>query len=116
MTPQESVPTLQATAAMLLPGMKHARSLLDVSIRVLQYFESNAARDLCHRHGDHLAKGGAEPHQRGGASEGDALRIRAVARLESLTRATDPCALAGMLGAGKGVSWDTAAMGAATIE
>ena len=31
---------------MLLPGMKHARSLLDVSIRVLQYFESHAARDL----------------------------------------------------------------------
>ena len=46
MTPKESVPTLQATAALLLPGMKHARSLLDVSIRVLQYFESHAARDL----------------------------------------------------------------------
>jgi hypothetical protein len=56
MTPQESVPTLQATAAMLLPGMKHARSLLDVSIRVLQYFESNAARDLCHRHGTILQR------------------------------------------------------------
>jgi hypothetical protein len=43
--PKESIPTLQATAVMLLPGMKHARSLLDVSIRVLQYFESHAARD-----------------------------------------------------------------------
>ena len=30
--PKEAVPTLQATAVMLLPGMKHARSLLDVSI------------------------------------------------------------------------------------
>jgi hypothetical protein len=29
----------------ILPGMKHARSLLDVSIRVLEYFESHAARD-----------------------------------------------------------------------
>ena len=42
---EEAIPTLQATAAMLLPGMRHARSLLDVSIRVLQYFESHALKD-----------------------------------------------------------------------
>lgn len=45
MKAQDHIPTLQATAALLLPGMKHARSLLDVSIRVVQYFESHAARD-----------------------------------------------------------------------
>ena len=45
MKPRDSIPTLQATAAMLLPGMKHARSLLDISIRVLEYFERQAARD-----------------------------------------------------------------------
>ncbi len=45
MMAKESIPTLQATAAMLLPGMRHARSLLDVSIRVLEYFESHAAHD-----------------------------------------------------------------------
>jgi hypothetical protein len=43
--PQCSIPTLRATAAMLLPGMRHARSLLDVSIRVLEYFERHAAVD-----------------------------------------------------------------------
>ena len=43
--PQCSIPTLQATAAMLLPGMRHARSLLDVSIRVLEYFERHASLD-----------------------------------------------------------------------
>jgi hypothetical protein len=42
---QAKIPTLQATAAMLLPGMKHARSLLDVSIRVLEYFQHHAAND-----------------------------------------------------------------------
>ena len=45
MKPQEHIPTLHATAAMMLPGMKHARALLDVSIRVLEYFERHAARD-----------------------------------------------------------------------
>ncbi len=45
MNPREAIPTLQATAATLLPGMRHARSLLDVSIRVLEYFEAHAARD-----------------------------------------------------------------------
>jgi hypothetical protein len=37
--------SLQATAKVLLPGMKHARSLLDVSICVLEYFASHAARE-----------------------------------------------------------------------
>jgi hypothetical protein len=45
MNPQEHIPTLRATAAVLLPGMKHARALLDVSIRVLEYFERHAAHD-----------------------------------------------------------------------
>ena len=39
------IPTLAATAAVLLPGMKHARSLIDVSIRVLEYFHQHAASD-----------------------------------------------------------------------
>jgi hypothetical protein len=42
---KDTIPTLQATAASLLPGMKHARSLLDVSIRVLEYFETHALKD-----------------------------------------------------------------------
>jgi len=46
MTAKEAIPTLQATAKMLLPGMRHARSLLDVSIQVLQYFEAQAAKDV----------------------------------------------------------------------
>ena len=46
MNPKEHIPTLQATAAAVLPGMKQARSLLDVSIRVLEYFEKHAARDV----------------------------------------------------------------------
>ena len=45
MNAKDNIPSLQATAAVLLPGMKHARSLLDVSIRVLEYFEAHAARD-----------------------------------------------------------------------
>jgi hypothetical protein len=45
MNAQESIPTLQATATVLLPGMKHARSLLEVSIRVLEYFQHHAATD-----------------------------------------------------------------------
>jgi hypothetical protein len=44
-SPKDSIPTLQATAKVLLPGMKHARSLLDVSIRVLEYFARHAARE-----------------------------------------------------------------------
>jgi hypothetical protein len=46
---------LQATAAVLLPGMKHARSLLDVSIRVLEYFERHGDADEAHR---------TRPHER----------------------------------------------------
>jgi hypothetical protein len=45
MKPQHHIPTLQATAAAVLPGMRQARALLDVSIRVLEYFERHAARD-----------------------------------------------------------------------
>lgn len=42
---RKKIPTLEATAAVLLPGMRHARSLLDVSIQVLDYFKSQAAKD-----------------------------------------------------------------------
>lgn len=42
MKPQQHIPTLQAIAATVLPGMRHARALLDVSIRVLEYFERHA--------------------------------------------------------------------------
>jgi hypothetical protein len=45
MNPREHIPTLHATAAVVLPGMRQARALLDVSIRVLEYFERHAARD-----------------------------------------------------------------------
>ena len=45
MNPKDSIPSLQATASMLLPGMKQARSLLEVSIRVLEYFQTHAASD-----------------------------------------------------------------------
>ena len=48
---RERIPTLQATAAMLLPGMRHARSLLDVSIRVLEYFERQVAQDAANGSG-----------------------------------------------------------------
>ena len=47
--PKDAIPALQATAAAVLPGMKQARSLLDVCIRVLQYFETHAARDAANR-------------------------------------------------------------------
>lgn len=40
-----NIPMLQAQAAMLMPGMRHARSLLDTAIYVLEYFEKHAARD-----------------------------------------------------------------------
>jgi hypothetical protein len=44
-SPKDSIPTLQATSKVLLPGMKQVRSLLDVSIRVLEYFATHAARE-----------------------------------------------------------------------
>jgi hypothetical protein len=56
----DQIPTLQATAKMLLPGMKHARSLLDVSIRVLEYFERHAAQDAAA--GSITAQQNAEPN------------------------------------------------------
>lgn len=46
MNPQDHIPTLQATARTVLPGMRQARALLDVSIRVLEYFERHAAQDV----------------------------------------------------------------------
>ena len=45
MNAKDNIPSLQTTASILLPGMRHARSLLDVSIRVLEYFEAHALRD-----------------------------------------------------------------------
>lgn len=48
-----NLPMLQAQAAMLVPGMRHARSLLDTAICVLEYFETQAARDAS---GDRVAK------------------------------------------------------------
>jgi hypothetical protein len=44
--PRDHIPTLHATATVMLPGMRQARALLDVSIRVLEYFERHAARDV----------------------------------------------------------------------
>jgi hypothetical protein len=38
MNPKDYILSLRATAATVLPGMRHARSLLDVSIRVLEIF------------------------------------------------------------------------------
>jgi hypothetical protein len=46
MNAKDHVPTLQATAATVLPGMKQARSLLDIAIQVLEYFEKHAAHDV----------------------------------------------------------------------
>ena len=45
MKPQDHIPVIQATATLMLPGVRHARGLLDISIRVLEYFERHAARD-----------------------------------------------------------------------
>ena len=45
MKAEDHIPTLHATATVLLPGMRHARALMDISIRVLEYFERHAARD-----------------------------------------------------------------------
>ena len=49
MNVKDHIPTLQATAATVLPGMKQARSLLDIAIRVLEYFEKHAASDAANR-------------------------------------------------------------------
>jgi hypothetical protein len=57
--PQDHIPTLHATAAVLLPGMRHARALMDVSICVLEYFERHAARDAAM--GSSSTFGPAEP-------------------------------------------------------
>ena len=57
---RKTIPTLAATAAVLLPGMRHARSLLDVSIQVLEYFKHQAAKDAAAGKG--VAMEGAEEH------------------------------------------------------
>lgn len=46
MKPQDHIPELHATAAVMLPGMKQARAILDASIRVFEYFERHATRDV----------------------------------------------------------------------
>ena len=46
---KDHIPTLRATAAQVLPGMKQARSVLDIAIRVLEYFEKHAASDAANR-------------------------------------------------------------------
>jgi len=57
---RKTIPTLEATAAVLLPGMRHARSLLDVSIQVLDYFQKQAAKDAAAGKG--VAMEGVEEH------------------------------------------------------
>jgi hypothetical protein len=49
MIAKDHIPALQATATAVLPGMKQARSLLDATIRVLEYFEKHAAHDAANR-------------------------------------------------------------------
>jgi hypothetical protein len=44
--PQDRIPELHAMAAVMLPGMRQSRAMLEVAIRVLEYFESHAARDV----------------------------------------------------------------------
>lgn len=46
MKPQDNIPALRATAARMLPGMRQARALLDAAIRVCEYFDRHAARDV----------------------------------------------------------------------
>jgi hypothetical protein len=42
MNPQEQIPSLHAITVQMLPGMRRARALLDVSVHVLEYFEQHA--------------------------------------------------------------------------
>ena len=79
MNPRDHIPSLQATASTLLPGLKQARSLLDVSIRVLEYFESHAAREA--------AKGTATSLRVDPALVRDAVQVRAM--LTAFGRLTD---------------------------
>ena len=80
MNPQDHIPSLHAPAAIMLPGMRHARALLDVSIRVLEYFDRHAARDAAIEDLHHLHAGAAEPAEGSGEPEVDAIRFRAAAR------------------------------------
>jgi hypothetical protein len=43
--PTDRIPELHAMAAVMLPGLRQSRAMLEVSIRVLEYFEQHAARD-----------------------------------------------------------------------
>jgi hypothetical protein len=42
---KERIPEIHATAAVMLPGMRQSRAILDMSIRVLEYFDRHATRD-----------------------------------------------------------------------
>ena len=46
MKPQDAIPALHATAAVMLPGMRQARALLDATIQVYEYFDRHATRDV----------------------------------------------------------------------
>ena len=46
MNPRDHIPQLHTQAAIMLPGLKQARALMDVTIRTLEYFERYAARDV----------------------------------------------------------------------
>ena len=49
MNPKDHIPQLQATAKRVLPGFREARSVLDVYIHVLEYFEKQVAVDVANR-------------------------------------------------------------------
>jgi hypothetical protein len=49
MNVKDHIPALQVTAVAVLPGMKQARSLLEITIRVLEYFEKHVASDVANR-------------------------------------------------------------------
>jgi hypothetical protein len=55
MNPRDHIPVQQAMASLLLPGMRHARGLMDISIRVLEYLEQHAAREAITGKGVRLA-------------------------------------------------------------
>ena len=49
MKPQEAkqrIPELHAMAAVMLPGMRQTRAIVDMAIRVLEYFDRHATRDV----------------------------------------------------------------------
>jgi hypothetical protein len=46
MKPHEHIAALHATAAVMLPGLRQARALLDATISVYEYFDRHATRDV----------------------------------------------------------------------